>query len=443
MKRHLVACPLVSCSGIRIHPFLTPILGVSLAAAALLGGCSPAPEIQLSSALSEEPITLNVCVWADELTYVTAAADAYNAISKDVAVRVLPLSNDDYDQHVDDVLIDSAVYDLVGIKGIAKTVQLANKDLILDLTDYIRDSIARNTIDTTAYGNMFNDITYQDRYYAIPTRTTCWALFYNKELFDQANLPYPGQMTWAEYTDLAQKLTDSKNNIYGGYFLPWIPNCIALQGGSYLTDDDTSPLRQSLQLLNSLYATSHISYYEMEDVENPPENVYNTFEDGRVAMVPNGEWMVNLLLQDEAAGKSIPDWDIAPMPVSPGQENGSTWGQYQYMSICSSTKHPVEAFDFLLFLCGRPGAEIYANHAIIPAYSDDQIAVSYQKAAGHDSAHYFFESKKMQEQLPIPGYQETIEIFNREAKSYFAGEQTLDEAMEHFETERSAIFAAP
>ena len=111
------------------------------------------------------------------------------------------------------------------------------------------------------------------------------------------------------------------------------------------------------------------------------------------------------------------------------------------MSICASTSHPAEAFDFLLFLCGKSGAEIYANHAIIPAYSDDSIAAAYQKTVGHESARYFFEARKIQEQLPIPGYQETIEVFNREAKSYFAGEQTLDEAMQDFEAERSDIFS--
>ena len=407
----------------------------------LLTGCSSTPAIRPSEAASSDPVILNVCVWADELTYATAAANAYNALSKNITVRILPLSNVDYDQRLDDVLTESSTYDLVGIKGIAKAVQLANKGIILDLTDYVRAAISDNTIDAAAYGNMFNDITYQDHYYAIPSRTTCWALFYNKDLFDQAGLSYPEQMTWDEYADLAEKLTDSSRVVYGGYFLPWIPSCIALQSGTYLTDDDTAPLRQSLQYLNSLYAASHVSYHEMEEIGTPPEDVYNTFEAGRAAMVPNGEWMVNLLLQDEAIGKTIPDWDIAPMPVSPGQEANTTWGQYQYMSICSTTSHPAEAFDFLLFLCGKSGAEIYANHAIIPAYSDDSIAAVYQKAVGHESARYFFEARKIQEQLPIPGYQETIEVFNREAKSYFAGEQTLDEAMQDFEAERSDIFS--
>lgn len=343
---------------------------------------------------------------------------------------------------MDAMLANSNEYDLVGIKGISKVVQLAGKGLLLDITDDVKSSISDTSIDITAYGNMFNDITWQDRYYAIPTRTTCWALFYNKDLFDQAGLSYPGQMTWAEYRELAEKLTFPDQNLYGGYFLPWLPNCIALQDGSYLIDDDTSKLRESLAFLNSLYSTSHVSYYEMEEVEAPPEDVYNTFESGRIAMVPNGEWMVNILLQDEAAGKSIPNWDIAPMPTGPGQEAGTTWGQYQYMCLTASTKHPKEAFDFLMFLCGSTGAGIYANQAIIPAYSDDQIVSSYLSASGHESTRYFFEARKNQEQLPIPGYQETIEAYSEAAASYFSGESSLDQAMSQFESDRAAIFAA-
>lgn len=421
--------------------FLPPVLALSLSAV-LLGGCASSYQALITPS-SDQPVTLNVCVWEDEQTYMTAVAKAYNAVSANVTVQVTPLSNDNYEQNINGVLQDTSSYDLVGIKGIAKVVQLANENLLLDITDSVKNCISDNSIDLAAYGNMFNDITYHDRYYAIPTRTTCWALFYNKDLFDQEGLPYPQQMTWDEYEALAQKLTNPAENIYGGYFLPWLPNCRALQKGSYLIDDDISELSQSLEFLNRLYSSSHLSYYEMEEVEDPPEDVYRTFESGRVAMVPNGEWMANLLLQDEAAGLSHVNWDIAPMPVENMHDAGTTWGQYQYMCICASSKHPAEAFDFLMYLCGSSGAAIYANHAIIPAYSDAQVVDAYRKAVQHDSAQYFFEAKKIQEQLPILGYQETIEAYSSAAKSYFSGTLTLDEAMNQFEKERAKIFVSP
>lgn len=65
------------------------------------------------------------------------------------------------------ILQDTNSYDLVGIKGIAKVVQLANENLLLDITDSVKDCIVDNSIDLSSYGNMFNDITYNDHYYAI------------------------------------------------------------------------------------------------------------------------------------------------------------------------------------------------------------------------------------------------------------------------------------
>lgn len=50
--------------------------------------------------------------------------------------------------------------------------------LLLELNDYL----ARSPLDTTAYGNMFGTYAIDDRYYGLPTRCTCWVLYYNKDL---------------------------------------------------------------------------------------------------------------------------------------------------------------------------------------------------------------------------------------------------------------------
>ncbi len=422
---------------IRVHKIL--LYCTILLSAPLLSSCvSSSENVQETSDITSA--TLRVLVWADEFDYVSAVAEAYNAISNGITVQIIPASNDSYEDNLETLLADST-YDLVGTKGIAKTVQLSTNRLLLDITDYVKSSISSSTIDISAYGNMFNDITYNGRYYAFPTRTTCWALFYNKHLFDQAGIPYPEQMTWDEYADLALSLTNHEKGIYGGYFLPWLPSCIALQSGSYLTDDDLTPLHNSLEYLNSLYTSgSHVSFHEMEEIEDPPEDVYNIFESGCIAMVPNGEWMVNILSSDAASGKTDVDWDIAPMPIAPGQEDNTTWGQYQYMGICSSTKYPDAAYDFLSFLCGKRGAEIYAANSIVSAYSDNDTITSYLQTSRHESARYFFEAKKIQEQLPIQGYQEMIVSCRNVSDAYFAGTITLDEALSQFSAERAAIY---
>ncbi len=419
-----------------------PLVCASICFALFLSACSsPTTAEHPTVAQSKTEIVLRVLVWADEYDYVSAVAEAYNMTSNGITVQVVAASNDSYEDNLEDYLNGTTSYDLVVTKGIAKTIQLSTEGFLLDITDYVKDSISDNSIDISNYGNMFNDITYKGRYYAFPTRTTCWALFYNKDIFDQAGIPYPQQMTWDQYAELAQALTNPENGIYGGYFLPWLPSCLALQGGSYLSDDDLVPLRGSFEFLNNLYTSgSHVSYYEMEEIEDPPEDVYNVFESGRIAMVANGEWMVNILLSDEYSRNAAVNWDIAPMPILSGQESNTTWGQYQYMGICSSSKYPDEAYNFLSFLCGKRGAEIYANSAIISAYSDDDIKASYIEASRHESTGYFFEARKIQEQLPIQGYQELIVSCRNAADNYFAGTITLDEAISQFSSERASIF---
>lgn len=92
--------------------------------------------------------------------------------------------------------------------------------LLLEPNDYL----ARSPLDTTAYGNMFGTYAIDDRYYGLPTRCTCWVLYYNKDLFDEAGIAYPEQMTWDEYASLAKQLTNDKtgeDKVWGGYFADW------------------------------------------------------------------------------------------------------------------------------------------------------------------------------------------------------------------------------
>lgn len=81
-------------SGRSAH-WIRSLLILPVVLAALLGGCSSAPAESPATSSSGEPVTLKVCVWADELTYATAAAEAYNAVSGNVTVQICPLPNED------------------------------------------------------------------------------------------------------------------------------------------------------------------------------------------------------------------------------------------------------------------------------------------------------------------------------------------------------------
>ena len=63
--------------------------------------------------------------------------------------------------------------------------------------------------------------------YALPFRKDNNMIFYNKDLFDKAGVPYPEDgMTMAEYHELAAKLTSGTGNdkVYGAHIHTWPSN---------------------------------------------------------------------------------------------------------------------------------------------------------------------------------------------------------------------------
>lgn len=421
--------------------FLPAVLTAALSAA-YLAGCGaksaalPA-EKPGNTGSSKDPVTLSFYVWNAGESYVADVIDAFNAMHQDIRVELHYLGDDDYEGDLASVLTAGDA-DLFGCKGMSPLIHFIEEGRVLDISDYVSEGSLDGSLDLTAFGSMFNDITYQGKYYSLPSRTTCWELYYNKDLFDAANLPYPTQMTWSEYAKLSSFLTDPASDVYGGYWVNWVPNFYAIQQGSYLIDDNLDANRASLALLHRLMSEdcSHVPYDSIINAEDPSRDVYQQFENGKVAMVPQGEWMLKILLED----KATVNWDIAPMPVPNESGDGTTWGQYQFISVTKSCKNPDAAFTFIKFFCGKEGSAIRAQNAIIPAYTDKEIIQDFLNASPAPGARYFFDARKFQEALPLKGYEDARQAFSDNADLYLSGKISLDECMKRFDTERRSFF---
>lgn len=427
------------------HIMLTAVLLFIVICPALLISCShknddsiisDSNSVRTTGTMSDNKIVLDYYIWKDEESYITPVIDAYCALKPSVKINLHVLKSSTYDDEMKKLFQSNTKIDLFGIRGISSMVQFKDMGASLDLTSYILN----NDMDVTAYGSMFNDIAIDGKYYGIPTRSTCWFLLYNKDLFDKTGLDYPGQMTWDEYRKLAISITrgEGNNKIYGGYWVPWCYNFAALQQSSYLIDDDLTYTRDSLKLLNDFYNIDK-SHVEYPIVNDDTTNYLTDFEKGNIAMMPQGEWVINMLLQDEKQGISNINWDIAPMPVCKGQEPGITWGQYQFVSIASRSAYPKEAFDFIQFLCGEEGARIYADYGIIHAYCNDEIKKEYLNSVGKKSASILFKAKKVQEEVAVSGYEDIKQALKDCAKEYLLGNKSIDETMNEFEKKRDKI----
>lgn len=393
--------------------------------------------VPTTAAMAEaEDVTLQFSIWSDEENYIRPVVDQYNAEGRGAQIELLVVPNDDYDDKLKVMMSGGADLDIVDIRGVSQATMYASQGALLNIDEYI----ANSSLDVAKYGNMWETASYNGEYYVLPTRSTCWVMYYNADLFDQAGIEYPGQLTWEEYAELSVELQE-KLGVYGGFWVPWIFQFAAVQSGDYVDAEDTTTLKYSLELLNRLYNVdmSHMSYGDQTAMS---ADYIAEFENGNAAMLPNGEWCVNMFLEDEKTGECTVNWQVAPMPVPEGVAENTTWGQFQFAAITSECEYPEQAFDFLSYLCGPEGSEVYSKCGMIHAYASDNSREAYVETTGKDSVSVFFDANKIQEAPNTNGYDQILSAFNEHAQLYLLGETDIDTCINDFVAQRESIVAS-
>ena len=131
------------------------------------------------------------------------------------------------------------------------------------------------------------------KHYGIPFATNCTALFYNKDMFDEAGLDYPDEnTTWDEFHEMAKKLTkdgvsgfgNAATNTDEGTFqcLQWIYTA----GGSYTDIEDGV---DAYKLMQEMIEDGS---WTKECVNWTQSDVNNNFMAGNLAMQQNGPWQI-------------------------------------------------------------------------------------------------------------------------------------------------------
>lgn len=187
--------------------------------------------------------------------------------------------------------------------------------------------------------------------YAIPRDVAPFAcVFYNKDLFDQAGLPYPSDdWTWDDLLKTAQALTktDERGRIvqYGFYGWAW-QNFIYGNGGS-LVDDVKTPTQLTLDNSKSaeglqFYADLINQYRVMPTplaMANSGMGVDLMFASGRLAMFLSGIWETPALRQ-----KYSFRWDVAMFPKNREGIRHFGSGGTGY-GVLRTSEHPREAWE--------------------------------------------------------------------------------------------------
>jgi len=424
---------------------------VTLLAAALVlaivAGCGGAKTNnegeQGSSAPANDKVTLQYYTWTDEADYMQKVVDAFNAQNEDIVVKLNMISNnnDEYNTKLMVNLSGGSEVDVYSMNGTNGLGLYTSKKQLLDMTDLVK----QENLDIGAYGPSYQDIVNvltEGKYYALPYRTSQYALFYNKAIFDKEGIDYPKQMTWDEYAELAKRLTkgEGADKQWGGFFADWIvPPLGALQQGSTILDDDLANVKDWLNYLDRLFYQdqSHMSYKQMK-----AESIdwIKQFEIGNVAMLVNGEWTVNMLKADIAAGKTNIDFDMAVLPQPEGLGDPTTVGGVSaFIGINPAGKHTDAAFKFVQFVTGEQGESIIADSSVLPAYSNDKTQEAFLKATGIQGSGAFFEAKTVVENQPVPQIDQVNNAFSEQRDLFLFQEQDADKTIQNFVSQRASI----
>ncbi|MDD5066037.1 MAG: sugar ABC transporter substrate-binding protein [bacterium] len=212
---------------------------------------------------------------------------------------------------------------------------------------------------------------YKGKIYGLPNDLAIIALYYNKDAFDLAGLPYPGpNWTWKDLVAAGKKLTLDKNKDgqpeqYGITHYSW--DIAIYQNGGDVVDNPLNPKRSAFQTARVMEALNFCRDLGFKHKITPPpvqqqyRSVYEMFTTGYAAMTMDGHWMI------PNYRKSIKGfrWDCVVLPKG-RKKAGLAYGSC--FSIPRASKNPEAAWKLIKYLAGYQGQQVLiADGFSVPA----------------------------------------------------------------------------
>ncbi|GAB4270364.1 MAG: maltose/maltodextrin ABC transporter substrate-binding protein MalE [Candidatus Rifleibacteriota bacterium] len=196
-------------------------------------------------------------------------------------------------------------------------------------------------------------VTLNGKYWAIPISVDCLAMFYNKQHFKEKGLKVP--QNFDEFTEAAEKLTDSSKGRYGFFIYPngWYfePFFFGF-GGQYFapsgelainSDHAKKAMQYLLHLKDNLHAVPPVSLRS-----NIYQTMISSFKNGQVSMIFTGPWAIRSIIEGQAFKDDNSNLGIAPIPEGPHGTFSPTG--CQTIVISKNSKHYDQALKFARFM---------------------------------------------------------------------------------------------
>jgi len=344
---------------------------ISFAVVGCSGTGSSTKEPASSSAKSSEPVTLRMMIWdKNQQPALETIAKEFQKTHSNITVNVEVTPWDQYWTKLQTAATGNTLPDVFWMNAMNFPLYAANKQLMS-----YADRVKADGVDMSKYPkDLVETYSYNGQVYGLPKDFDTIGLWYNKQLFDAAKLPYPDDTwDWAKLREVAKKLTDTSKGIWGiaaelgDQTSIW--NTIYQNGGYVLSPDkatsgyDKPETVAGIQFWVDLIKDgSSPTLAQMTDTA--PAQL---FESGKVAMYFAGSWMVREFKENEYTK------DKVNVTVLPKGKKRAVMIHGLGNVTAAKTKHPNEAWEFVKYLGGKEAAEIQAKTGtVIPAYTGTQ-----------------------------------------------------------------------
>ena len=291
----------------------------------------------------------------------------FEKLNPNIHIEFLDTPAADYNQKLTVMLNGGSDVDVIWIKDGDTAPAYAQRGQLADLGPYL----ARDNIDRGLYVGM-SELTMNNRLIGLPVSSGYYVLFYNKDIFDAMGVPYPGNdMTWTEWEALCARLSSGSgaNKIYGGFLHTWnacVQNWAVQDGRNTIVAADYSFFKPYYEMALRLQRAGHIWDYGALRAGGIAYG--NAFLQGNVAMLPMGTWLMATIINAQNDGSArIRNWGMAALPHPAGVPAGHTVGSMTPIAMNQASQKKDAAWEFIKFVTGPQGADIYVQMGQIPA----------------------------------------------------------------------------
>jgi multiple sugar transport system substrate-binding protein len=403
------------------------------------GGSAENNESGNNADATQEKQTLEVALWSDAVEDALEVSIAeFEEANPNVDVRVTITPFGDYWTRMRTSLGGGSGPDVFWMNG-PNLYQYVNNGLIENLQPYIEDTESFNVDDY--YETVVDLYTHEGDLYAAPYFLDSVALFYNKDIFDEAGVDYPNEnWTWEDIEQHGLELTNPEEGTFGyaaytaisqeGYY-----NIIHQAGGEIISEDRTSSgfdkpeTKEAFHFLDSLIEQG-ISPNTQSQIETVPRDL---FLSGRMAMLPAVSTNSALLL--EGLGDSL---GVTHLPQ--GKERASIVHGIGW-AMNPNTNDKDLAFDLIESLTNEDGNRAIAESGYsIPAYMD--MSETWVESLPSLDLQVFIDAQEYGVVYPISeNTSEWQSVETEEIQNAFLQDQSIDDALDRIAEKMNEILA--